>query len=94
MLRITVLGSGSRGNAILIDGTDGAVLVDAGFGPRSLVRMRMTSVSPMMKILPSPILPVRAALVIVAMAFSTCSSATATSIFTFGRKSTVNSLPR
>lgn len=38
MLRMTVLGSGSRGNAILIDGTDGAVLVDAGFGPRSLVR--------------------------------------------------------
>jgi phosphoribosyl 1,2-cyclic phosphodiesterase len=38
MLRITVLGSGSRGNAILIDGTDGSVLVDAGFGPRSLVR--------------------------------------------------------
>ena len=38
MFRITVLGSGSRGNAILIDGTDGAVLVDAGFGPRSLVR--------------------------------------------------------
>ena len=38
MLRITVLGSGSRGNAILIDGTEGAVLVDAGFGPRSLVR--------------------------------------------------------
>jgi phosphoribosyl 1,2-cyclic phosphodiesterase len=38
MLRITVLGSGSRGNAILIDGTDGAVLVDAGFGPRSLTR--------------------------------------------------------
>jgi phosphoribosyl 1,2-cyclic phosphodiesterase len=38
MLRITVLGSGSRGNAILIDGTDGAVLVDAGFGPRSLAR--------------------------------------------------------
>ncbi|WP_411279604.1 MBL fold metallo-hydrolase [Gemmatimonas sp.] len=38
MLRVTVLGSGSRGNAILIDGTDGAVLVDAGFGPRSLVR--------------------------------------------------------
>jgi phosphoribosyl 1,2-cyclic phosphodiesterase len=38
MLRVTVLGSGSRGNAILIDGTDGAVLVDAGFGPRSLAR--------------------------------------------------------
>ena len=43
MLRITVLGSGSRGNAILIDGTDGAVLIDAGFGPRSLVR-RLQSV--------------------------------------------------
>ena len=38
MLRVTVLGSGSRGNAILIDGTNGAVLVDAGFGPRSLAR--------------------------------------------------------
>jgi phosphoribosyl 1,2-cyclic phosphodiesterase len=38
MLRVTVLGSGSRGNAILIDGTNGTVLVDAGFGPRSLVR--------------------------------------------------------
>lgn len=42
MLRVTVLGSGSRGNAILIDGTDGAVLVDAGFGPRSLAR-RLTA---------------------------------------------------
>lgn len=38
MLHVTVLGSGSRGNAILVDGTDGAILVDAGFGPRSLVR--------------------------------------------------------
>lgn len=42
MLRITVLGSGSRGNAILVDGTDGAVLIDAGFGPRSLAR-RLTA---------------------------------------------------
>jgi len=38
MLRVTVLGSGSRGNAILIDGTRGSVLVDAGFGPRALAR--------------------------------------------------------
>jgi phosphoribosyl 1,2-cyclic phosphodiesterase len=38
MLRVTVLGSGSRGNAILVDGTDGAILVDAGFGRRSLAR--------------------------------------------------------
>jgi phosphoribosyl 1,2-cyclic phosphodiesterase len=33
-----MLGSGSRGNAILVDGTEGSVLVDAGFGPRLLAR--------------------------------------------------------
>ncbi len=38
MLRVTVLGSGSRGNAILIDGSRGSVLIDAGFGVRSLAR--------------------------------------------------------
>jgi phosphoribosyl 1,2-cyclic phosphodiesterase len=38
MLRVTVLGSGSRGNAILVDGTEGALLVDAGFSPRALAR--------------------------------------------------------
>lgn len=38
MISVTVLGSGSRGNAILVDGTEGSVLVDAGFGPRSLAR--------------------------------------------------------
>jgi phosphoribosyl 1,2-cyclic phosphodiesterase len=38
MLRVTVLGSGSRGNAILVDGTESSVLVDAGFGPRLLAR--------------------------------------------------------
>ncbi len=38
MMRVTVLGSGSRGNAILIDGTAGSVLVDAGFGRRALER--------------------------------------------------------
>jgi phosphoribosyl 1,2-cyclic phosphodiesterase len=38
MLRVTVLGSGSRGNAILVDGSEGTVLVDAGFGPRALTR--------------------------------------------------------
>lgn len=36
MVRVTVLGSGSRGNAILIDGSQGAVLVDCGFAARSL----------------------------------------------------------
>jgi len=38
MLRVTILGSGSRGNAILVDGSDGAILVDAGFGPRMLAK--------------------------------------------------------
>lgn len=38
MLQVTVLGSGSRGNAILVDGTESSVLVDAGFGPRALAR--------------------------------------------------------
>lgn len=38
MLRVTVLGSGSRGNAMLVDGTEGALLVDAGFGARSLAK--------------------------------------------------------
>lgn len=38
MLRVTVLGSGSRGNAILVEGTHGAVVVDAGFGPRTVAR--------------------------------------------------------
>lgn len=36
MVSVTVLGSGSRGNAILIDGSEGTVMIDAGFGTRSL----------------------------------------------------------
>jgi phosphoribosyl 1,2-cyclic phosphodiesterase len=38
MMRVTVLGSGSRGNAILVDGSEGTVLVDAGFGRRTLAK--------------------------------------------------------
>ncbi len=38
MLRVTVLGSGSRGNAILIEGAETCVLVDAGFGVRTLAK--------------------------------------------------------
>jgi phosphoribosyl 1,2-cyclic phosphodiesterase len=38
MLQVTVLGSGSRGNAILVDGSDGALLVDCGFGTRTLAK--------------------------------------------------------
>ena len=43
MLRITVLGSGSRGNAILVDGTEGTLLIDAGFSARALMK-RMAAV--------------------------------------------------
>lgn len=38
MLRVTILGSGSRGNSLLIDSHDTTVLVDAGFNPRTLAR--------------------------------------------------------
>jgi len=38
MLRVTVLGSGSRGNAILVDGTEGTLLVDAGFSARTIMK--------------------------------------------------------
>lgn len=38
MLRVTVLGSGSRGNAILVDGSEGSVLIDVGFGTRALAK--------------------------------------------------------
>ncbi len=38
MLRVTVLGSGSRGNAIIVDGTEGTLLIDAGFSARSIVK--------------------------------------------------------
>lgn len=37
-VRVTVLGSGSRGNAILVEGAETCVLVDAGFGPRTLAK--------------------------------------------------------
>ncbi len=38
MMRLFVLGSGSRGNAVALDTPEGVVLIDAGFGPRTLHR--------------------------------------------------------
>ena len=35
-LKLHVLGSGSRGNACVVEGVDGAILVDAGFSAREL----------------------------------------------------------
>ncbi len=37
-MRLTVLGSGSRGNAVLLESDGDALLVDAGFSPRELAR--------------------------------------------------------
>lgn len=48
-MKIDILGSGSRGNAIVVDGEDddGALLIDCGFGPRILAaRMKAAGVDP------------------------------------------------
>ncbi|HSJ62987.1 MAG TPA: MBL fold metallo-hydrolase [Gemmatimonadaceae bacterium] len=46
-MQLWVLGSGSRGNAIVIDAGDTRILVDAGFPPRTLaLRMRACRIPP------------------------------------------------
>lgn len=46
-MRVWVLGSGSAGNAVLIEVGESRVLVDAGFGPRALsTRLRAIAVAP------------------------------------------------
>ena len=62
--------------------------------PRSPVRMRTTSSIGITKILPSPILPVRAARSIVSTTCAASSSDTIISSLTLGRKSTTYSAPR
>src|SRR5271166_6134908 len=62
--------------------------------PRSSLRMRIASSMRDRKILPSPIFPVRAALLIACIAESTSRSGSTVSIFTLGRTSTVYSRPR
>jgi len=53
-VRVAILGSGSSGNALLVQTGQTAVLVDAGFGPRILAsRLRQVGVTPKM---PSAIL--------------------------------------
>lgn len=42
-MRVSVLGSGSRGNAILVDAGNTRLLVDVGFGPRTLA-LRLAAV--------------------------------------------------
>src|SRR5882762_10493221 len=64
------------------------------FSPISSVLIRTTCSTGSTKTLPSPILPVLAALTTTLTAFSTISSARTTSTLTLGKKSTVYSLPR
>lgn len=46
-MRVWVLGSGSKGNAVLVESGDCRVLIDAGFGVRTLAqRMQTTGVAP------------------------------------------------
>ena len=47
MIRVSVLASGSKGNSMLIDGPEGAMLVDAGLSAKELVRrMDVVGVDP------------------------------------------------
>lgn len=46
-MRVTVLGSGSAGNATLVDSDGVSILVDAGFSGRDLEnRIRLTGLEP------------------------------------------------
>lgn len=63
--------------------------VQTALSPFSSVRIRMASVTSETKILPSPILPVLAALMMAAVASFTLVSDTTSSILILGRKSTV-----
>lgn len=46
-MRVHVLGSGSRGNAVVLESGTQRILIDAGFGPRALaLRMRAAGVEP------------------------------------------------
>lgn len=46
-LRLTVLGSGSKGNATVIEGPEGALVVDAGFSAKEMLRrMEIANVDP------------------------------------------------
>ena len=46
-MKVWILGTGSSGNAVLIEGDGTRVLVDAGFGPRTLAaRLKAASVDP------------------------------------------------
>ena len=46
-MRVWILGTGSSGNAVLVEGDGTRVLIDAGFGPRTLAtRLKVADVDP------------------------------------------------
>jgi phosphoribosyl 1,2-cyclic phosphodiesterase len=46
-VRVSVLGSGSRGNCLVIDGREARIIVDVGFGPRATAtRLRALGIAP------------------------------------------------
>lgn len=46
-MKVWVLGTGSSGNAVLVEGDGTRVLIDAGFGPRALAnRLKATGIDP------------------------------------------------
>jgi 2-haloalkanoic acid dehalogenase type II len=97
-IRTAVLSNGSRGMLdAAVESAGLAPLLDAVLSvddPVSRVRIRITCSRADTKILPSPILPVSAALTMASTAPSTWLSPTAISSFSLGRKSTTYSAPR
>jgi phosphoribosyl 1,2-cyclic phosphodiesterase len=46
-VKVWILGTGSNGNAVLVEGDGTRVLIDAGFGPRTLAaRLKITDIDP------------------------------------------------
>ena len=74
--------------------SDSSVAVYSASGPRSPVRTRTAVSTGTAQTLPSPILPVLAALTMTSMSCSASSSSTRTSMRIFGTRSTVYSAPR
>eukprot|EP01032_Pedospumella_encystans_P019857 gene19857-22570_t len=71
-----------------------SAIAKGGGDPGETVRVRTTRSTDVTKILPSPILPVRAAFTMASTQLSTSSSLTTTSTLTLGKKSTTYSAPR
>src|SRR6185503_6486367 len=85
---------GLQPDSLLMHGLSGRSPTYSAWSSVSPVRIRSTRSSSVMKILPSPTLPVFAAPMIASTTCSTSVSLTATSMRVFGTKSTTYSAPR